>query len=333
MKIFVVPDVHQTEHWRKAKDAIGIVDKIIILGDYFDSHESDPYYPEGDEAAFNLLDIIAFKKQYPEKVDILVGNHDLHYIGENVPFCYPNQSNCYATYHNVFANNVALFDVCVEYDGWLFSHSGVSTMWLERMCDSYPDFKDKLMVVGSTKAINQWFHEGHYNDFAYYGSMADWRGDGSSSDQSPCWIRVANLLKSPAYSNYVIGHTQVMANSPLYIVEGKTDSDPGVRVVMCDSERKDLLFTLDTENLPEFKTLQENAKAQRKWMKDEQKRRSQCGEVAAEMRKKYDISKSVYRRFLVQANVEEPTDPYDTPAWDKLEDVLEKYVEAADVRH
>lgn len=332
MKIFVVPDVHQTEHWRKAKEVIDTVDKVVILGDYFDSHESDPYYPAGEEAAFNLLDIIAFKKQYPEKVDILVGNHDLHYIGENVPFCYPNQSQHYATYHNVFANNVQYFDICVEYDGWLFSHAGVSSWWLENLYNAHSDFKEKLSLEGATKAINWWFHEGHYEHFEYLNSPMDWCGDGSSSNQSPCWIRIPYLLRSPAYSNYVVGHTQVMANHPLYIIDGKTDIEPGIRVIMCDSERKDLVFTLDTENLPEFKTLQENAKDQRKWMKDEQKRKSQCGEIAAEMRKKYDISKSVYRRLLVQAKIEEPTDPYDTAAWDKLDDVLGNYSEAVDAR-
>ena len=47
------------------------IEKIIFLGDYVDDWNKPP------EASYNLLTrLITFKKAYPDKVILLLGNHD-----------------------------------------------------------------------------------------------------------------------------------------------------------------------------------------------------------------------------------------------------------------
>ena len=78
MNILIVPDVHGRTFWRRAKELVKNYQKIIFLGDYL-----DPYSYEGinpDMAFIEFLDIIEFKKKYPKKVTLLLGNHDLHYL-------------------------------------------------------------------------------------------------------------------------------------------------------------------------------------------------------------------------------------------------------------
>ena len=54
-----------------AKDNIHKVDKIVFIGDYVDSFDISPVI-----ILHNLKEIIEFKKQYPDKVVLLLGNHD-----------------------------------------------------------------------------------------------------------------------------------------------------------------------------------------------------------------------------------------------------------------
>jgi UDP-2,3-diacylglucosamine pyrophosphatase LpxH len=75
-KIIIVPDVHGRTFWRsvlKNKD-----DTIVFLGDY-----CDPYLDEGithKDCIRELTDILEFKKQNPERVVLLLGNHDISHM-------------------------------------------------------------------------------------------------------------------------------------------------------------------------------------------------------------------------------------------------------------
>ena len=75
MECLVVPDVHGRAFWKDAKNAITNVDKVIFLGDYL-----DPYRHEGitfEDAVMEFEDILAFKEDYPDKVVLLLGNHEI----------------------------------------------------------------------------------------------------------------------------------------------------------------------------------------------------------------------------------------------------------------
>ena len=72
MKIIVVPDLHGKTVWKQIEPLN--YDKIVYIGDYLDS-----WTATNQEIENNLLDIIELKKKYPDKVILLLGNHELSY--------------------------------------------------------------------------------------------------------------------------------------------------------------------------------------------------------------------------------------------------------------
>jgi hypothetical protein len=96
LKTITISDLHGKSNWRDINP--DNYDKIIFLGDYMDA----PYRKIGDvksgdalndrvlvdekrgrthaELLYNLNGIINFKDEYPDKVVLLVGNHELPYI-------------------------------------------------------------------------------------------------------------------------------------------------------------------------------------------------------------------------------------------------------------
>ncbi len=135
-EILVIPDVHGRVFWKEAVSTKGYA-KIIFLGDYI-----DPYKKEGitsESAMENFMSIIDFKKRNPDKVVLLLGNHDLHYYSDY--YCALAQSVRYNpiaanTLHCLFEDHRQLFELAWETDcagkRYLFSHAGVTQTWLKR---------------------------------------------------------------------------------------------------------------------------------------------------------------------------------------------------------
>lgn len=82
-KILIIPDVHGRKFWRRAIER-GLkenVDKIIFLGDYGDPYGSEEISHK--DALMELEDIIQFQENNPNKVVLLLGNHDAHYLNRS----------------------------------------------------------------------------------------------------------------------------------------------------------------------------------------------------------------------------------------------------------
>ena len=70
-KWIVIPDVHGRKFWRDVVKG-NEDERIIFLGDYLDPYSEEGITPE--DAYNELLDIIAFKKEHPDNVTLLLGN-------------------------------------------------------------------------------------------------------------------------------------------------------------------------------------------------------------------------------------------------------------------
>ena len=125
-ELIIVPDVHCRNFWKKV---LTIKDKkIIFLGDYL-----DPYPNEGfpfENGLVNLEQIIDFKKENPERVTLLFGNHDFNALwkmnwASRHNYHFQNES------HSLFADNLSLFEPYKIIDNILFTHAGVCEGWVE----------------------------------------------------------------------------------------------------------------------------------------------------------------------------------------------------------
>ena len=138
-KILIIPDVHGRSFWKKAVES-GDYEKVVFLGDY-----TDPYEWENiteDNALDNFLSIIEYKELNPDKVVLLLGNHDMHYYSE---YYHELTGGCRynplaAMYlQRLFQENEELFQLAYDMDWggrhYLFSHAGVTQSWLKRNLD------------------------------------------------------------------------------------------------------------------------------------------------------------------------------------------------------
>ena len=215
-KILIVPDVHGRAFWHRAMELVDQVDQIVFLGDYL-----DPYSHEGisfDLALEEFNKILEFKKEYPELVTLLVGNHDMHYIIEDFMDCSRRNTAMLDQLHKLYNSNLDLFNLIHIEDDWLFSHAGVYKGWMDKYEFTLEDLNLKTFLGSHWPALEDLsMYRGGYN---YVGSCV--------------WADIRESLKNELFPGYkqVVGHTQL--NEKPYI----TDK------IMCVDVRR--CFILDT---------------------------------------------------------------------------------------
>ncbi len=135
MKIIIVPDVHGRTFWRKTIELIDNVDKVIFLGDYLDPYpDIDGIFPH--EALIEFKNILEFKKSHPDKVILLLGNHDVGYFPEMLDsYSCRRWEKSKEEISNLFMDNLDLFQLIHIEEDCLFSHAGVQQGWLNFIKD------------------------------------------------------------------------------------------------------------------------------------------------------------------------------------------------------
>ena len=133
MKIIVLPDIHGRRFWESARERIDECDRVVFIGDYF-----DPYGFEGIsviDAVENFRDILFFVKDYPEKVVMLLGNHDLPYFSERYLALARYHCRMSRVWHSAIADmfeaNRGLFKLAHVEGDILFTHAGCVSKWLK----------------------------------------------------------------------------------------------------------------------------------------------------------------------------------------------------------
>ena len=194
-KVLIVPDVHGRKFWHKAMEMIDEVDQVVFLGDYL-----DPYPREGitfEDALMEFEEILAFKEDYPDKVVLLVGNHDMHYIKTEFMNCSRLNVRQRQEIHDLFMSNIDKFQLIYEIDKYLFSHAGVYLEWTKKyeitLWDLF-DFKKFLEKRWST-----------LEDVSY--TRGGWDKVGSC-----VWADIRESVENELpimFKKQIVGHTQM----------------------------------------------------------------------------------------------------------------------------
>lgn len=202
MTIGVIGDIHGRQVWKEFVTN-ELVDKWIFIGDYFDSRDKDL---TASAQINNFNEILAFKEANMEKVIILIGNHDFHYIrGVNEQYS-GHQSFSSLVISEVIekAINKRLMQVCHLEDGYLFSHAGLTKNWCREVMghDEFTIDNDFINLINETliyKPKAFCFRVGrNFSDF------------GDDITQGPIWVRPKSLLQNMVHGvTCVVGHTPV----------------------------------------------------------------------------------------------------------------------------
>ena len=145
MNVLIVPDVHGRDFWKKVYTED--YDLAIFLGDYLD-HYPDESTDEHDIE--NFKEIIEFKKKFPDKVILLLGNHDWSYYNEEIYksekwWCRHDYKN-HNIIHQLFEDNKDLFQLYFEMPNFcdnikqeklLFTHAGFTNDFFDNMSKTF----------------------------------------------------------------------------------------------------------------------------------------------------------------------------------------------------
>lgn len=189
MKTIVFGDIHGHNTWKDIIDKES-PDKVVFLGDYFDSF--NPSLTSKIQLE-NYREIKKLKNKLGDSCVILLGNHDFHYIDEREKY----------SGFKLGTFNLVHDELCEDYknniilpihimDNIIFSHAGVSKVWM-----------NEIAKIKSLDEINNTPKENFRFNF-----LGGWDPYGNSPTQSPIWIRPTALLNSK-FSKYkqIVGHT------------------------------------------------------------------------------------------------------------------------------
>ena len=149
MKHIAIGDIHGRDSWQRVNTKL--YERVIFLGDYADSYTlSDLVILE------NLKKIIALKKRHPEKIVLLLGNHDVHYLHYPRFECSGFRATMQPELSALFRRNAALFQIAYQKDNYLFTHAGITNNWyseimrspkLLEICEEGENLADKLNLL------------------------------------------------------------------------------------------------------------------------------------------------------------------------------------------
>ena len=194
MKIIAIGDLHGRDIWKQIIwKQIEEYDKIIFIGDYFDSREDISAAEQKD----NFKELLDFKKANPDNVVLLVGNHDYHYlpVGETYSgFQEWQKTDIREMIEKALKED--LMQMTFLYNNYLFSHAGVTHTWLANQ-----GYNNEPIDT----FINDLFK---YKPLAFkFASGENHSPFGDDITQSPIWVRPASLIKDGVDYVQVVGHT------------------------------------------------------------------------------------------------------------------------------
>lgn len=139
--ILVIPNIHECTSWRKALRHIEDFKKVIFLGNYILSTSRED--ASFKESFADFKHILESKRNNMDKVVLLLGNHDIHYLWpEHIESCTERDETRDALLRITYRKNLSLFSIIYkEHIGGkivLFSHAGITKGWLQNNLQHIP---------------------------------------------------------------------------------------------------------------------------------------------------------------------------------------------------
>lgn len=193
MKIIVIGDLHGRDIWKTILEKESDFDKIVFIGDYFDTHDDISAATQ----IHNFKEIIDYKKNSNKKVIVLIGNHDFNYFnGCYDPAIKGVQMGAMSAITYELELNKSLMTMAYKMGNILFTHAGVSKTFLTQN-----NWDEKQPI---DEFINDLWK---YTPRVFF--FNGWNNIGDDKTQTPIWIRPRSLMKDSKSLGLiqVVGHT------------------------------------------------------------------------------------------------------------------------------
>lgn len=193
LNTITIGDLHGRDVWKQVD--IEKYDKIIFIGDYVDSFTLSPIVQKE-----NLLEIIKLKQKYPDKIVLLLGNHDMQYL------CYPKgrcpgfQAYFWQDYTEVFKEYKKLFQLAYQIENYIWTHAGITNGWLQWV--GIKESKKTPLAYHLNEMIHNERYEKLFSISAYRGGMSKY-GSIICAD------------KHETIDDHLIGYHQIVGHTPI----------------------------------------------------------------------------------------------------------------------
>lgn len=249
MKIVVFSDIHGSEKCQKLMIKERDADKFVFLGDYFDSKTIS-----FEQQLQNYHVLMELKKLNKKDVELLLGNHEYHYL-YSVKEPYSGYQENYATIiqdmleHNVHDN---IFNICYAYDNLIFSHAGITKTWCKNNKIKFKKRKAKLIAQDINNLFKQSLKSFSFFNCVKQSKKFSYDSYGNNQYQSPIWIRPESLIQDKINDDtnmiQIVGHTHVekiVFNDNLYFVDCWDSCN---EYLVCDIDEKNHVQKLFIES-------------------------------------------------------------------------------------
>lgn len=214
----IIPDVHGRDFWKEPVKKVleDTSTHIVFLGDYMDGYpqEWDIEFDYRQHTVDNFKEILDIKKSSPERVTLLLGNHDCAYaIGDDICCDRIDGGERRVIIENLFLDNKEAFLLAKECDiagrHIIFSHAGILKGWAELVWGQDVVSGQTFNVVD--RLNNAWLT----NDNDILGKLGyydNYRGYFGYSHGSPVWSDLRSwtgVTPEETFGFNICGHTQV----------------------------------------------------------------------------------------------------------------------------
>jgi predicted MPP superfamily phosphohydrolase len=215
MRTISIGDVHGYDDWKRIRP--DNYDIIVFLGDYVDS-----FFVEDKEMLNNLDEIITFKKNNPEKVKLLLGNHEISYLFAKYRAT-GYRKLISEDIRTRFEQNAELFQVAFQYQNFLWAHAGIQSEFYSLHIK--PQVKEKDECLAFTL---QRLYQEKYSPIFEIGAE---RGGVTNAIGGPFWLDANRIIENPLRGYHqIVGHTPVEFIQRISPFENDTDTS----VTLCD---------------------------------------------------------------------------------------------------
>nr|WP_067057266.1 metallophosphoesterase [Mucilaginibacter sp. L294] len=142
MKHIVIGDIHGRDNWQEIN--IKNYDKIIFIGDYVDSHTLSDF-----AILENFKKIVSLKKRHPQKVVLLLGNHDVQYLHYPAQRCTGFRDSMQRGLTYLFNKDRDLFQMAYQHNKYIFTHAGITNAWYDEFLrlPAFEGLKDETNTI------------------------------------------------------------------------------------------------------------------------------------------------------------------------------------------
>lgn len=183
------------------------LDKLVFMGDYVDSIDYTSL-----EIKYLLKQVIQYKKENPEKVILLLGNHDWQYMYGEEYRCSGFRPEIELDLYQLFNDNEELFQVAWRNGDYMATHGGLLSDWIYRYANRLDYYSDKfgidrvnnldILLNAISKTTDRWI----------LATIPTIRGGVPGSIGGPLWADISEIKEGASCIHkyvHIVGHSKV----------------------------------------------------------------------------------------------------------------------------